>query len=427
MSDTIKTSMFSNGTVLVYEGDGKVRKASKEENSAYLASLLPASYKGEQLQQVKFDPKDGCVYGKYATKQVKKTVFAQQSTNKTEPVDGTQKAKDTKVPRDKSKAAPETDAVSKDRPDVKTPKEVRTKEYQRGNGGEDLHTEVVPRSKGNSGLEGREKTTFEKEEADSATSGNPDSYVQDFTAAKSPEKAGSEMNHAAGTEIQFKSDQSIYQNLGLTTTAGEQPPWLKKDKKDDDGKEEDKDDEKDEKKEKKGNKPPWLDGKSGDAEEDDEEEKEEKKDKKAASKLKTVLAEKDKEITALKIKQARIKESISYGIALLKLNPSKYANAETFNELVENTAEKMSVEAIQTAIEELKTVQEAKEEMTRTIQASAANAKIDDGLVTGIVIQEEARFKKNASADDLKSILMSGTTLGQKMQDFEDYVPSEPK
>ena len=429
----IKTSMLSNGKCIVYEGNGNARKASDEERISHLASLLPQSYKGEELRQVKFDSSDGCVYGKYATRQVKKLIVAE----KTEPVDGTQKTKETDVPRNKSKAAPETDSISKDRPDVKNPDEVRTKEYQRGKGGEDLHSDTVPRSKGNSGLEGRESTTFEAEEADKATSGNPDSYVQDFTPAKDPEKAGSEMNHAAQRDVKFKSESEMYQNL---TTAGKLPPWLenkdedededkkdKGDKKDKSDKKDEKDDDKKDNK-KKSKKPPWLDGKSGKGEDDDDDDS----DKKASSEndLKTALNKKEAEINSYRVKEARTKTAISYALALLRLNPKKYANAETFNEIIDKTVEKMSVEAIETAIEELKTVEAEKQNITKQIQTSAASVEEDSdpsGLSTSIVIAEQERFKKQASTNDLKEILMSGTMLGQKMDEFANYVPSEPR
>ena len=76
-----------------------------------------------------------------------------------------------------------------DNKSVKKPIEIRTKEYKKGPGGEDLHTNI-PRDSGDGA--GGKKTTYEKETSDKAKSGNPDTYVQDFTKSEKPAAAGSE-------------------------------------------------------------------------------------------------------------------------------------------------------------------------------------------------------------------------------------------
>ncbi len=432
-----KYSMFPSGKIVAIGEDGIPKKASKGEEISYLISLLPKTYKDEKIEKVMFDPEDGCVHGKTASYHIKKKVVAQQSTNKTEPVDGSQKVKETKVPRSKEKAKPETSSIVEDRPDVGKPTDVRQDGYQRGKGGEDLHTDVVPRSKSNSGLKGSNKTDFEVEEADKATSGNPDSYVQDFTKSEKPAAAGSEANHAAGTEIEIRSDQEIYENLKLSAKDDDKcskcecdPCKCKKDDKEDDkddDKEDKKDDDKDDKKDKKkGKLPPWLDKYNKD------EEKEASVDAEELKEVQAEVLEKDKEISTLRLKAGRIKEATVYALTLLKLNPAKYSDPDTFTEFINSTAEVMSVEAIKTASEETKILLAEKQRINKSVIKEAAvegpNSG-DSGIVTIIntIDPDEGRFEKEVSSDDLKQILMSGTRLGRAMEDYETYVPSEPK
>lgn len=93
---------------------------------------------------------------------------------------------DAGVPRDKSVGLDQTDAEYQ---------EYSIKNNQPGTGGTD--EKVVPRSKGDSGISGCEKTTFEKEKGEDITSGNPDSYFQDFTPSEKPTPAGNKENHTA--------------------------------------------------------------------------------------------------------------------------------------------------------------------------------------------------------------------------------------
>ena len=97
------------------------------------------------------------------------------------------------VPRDESKAKPEIDPGD---PSVNNPTEIREKNYELGPGATDLHTEVVPRDGGGDGIGGK-KPKFDQESGDKQTSGNPDSYVQDYQGTLvEPTSADDVENHA---------------------------------------------------------------------------------------------------------------------------------------------------------------------------------------------------------------------------------------
>ena len=127
----------------------------------------------------------------------------QESANQTEPIDAISEEKeeengeDINIPRDESKAKPEIDVK---RPDVNNPKEVRKENYEMGQGGKDIHTEVVPRDKSGDGLGGK-SVTFTEEKGDKATSGDPDNYVQKFQKDNqiAPTPAGNKDNHAVAS------------------------------------------------------------------------------------------------------------------------------------------------------------------------------------------------------------------------------------
>ena len=432
-----KYTMFPSGKIVAISG-GIPKKASKEEQVDYLASLLPGTYKGEKIEQVRFDPTDGFVHGRTASHHIRKKVtFAQQATHHNEPIDGTQNVKETKVPRNKAKSNPEIDPGDKS---VKNPTKVRSEGYELGTGAEDNHTDVVPRSKGNSGLKGSTKTTYEDESGDKQTSGNPDTYVQTVEKSQKPASAGSEENHAtAGSEIKIKSEQEIYQNLKLS---GKLPPWLEKNKKDDDDDEKDDDkkkdkkkdkkddDDKDEKKDddkkdkKKGNLPPWLNKNKKD--------KEASVDEEELREVQAELLERDKEITSLKLIAGRTKEATAYALSLLKLNPAKYSAADVFTDLIEKTASSMSIESIRTASEEMKVLFAEKQRIDESIikEASVEGPNSGDGgIITSLntIDPNDGRFQKEASTDELSKIMMSGTKLGRAMEDYDTYVPSEPR
>lgn len=427
-----KYSMFSNGTVVVNEVDGNVRRASQVEVKEHLASLLPETYQGENIQAVAFNREDGCVYGKYATRKVRKEIFAQQTPTQTEPVDGPQKVKDTKVPSDKSKGKPETSKITKDRPDVGKPTEIRTKEYQRGKGAEDLHSDEVPRSGKDGGLKGGKVAPTAEEKADKATSGNPDTYVQELGDCKNPTPAGNEMNHAAGSEIKWESESTMYHNLNLSKQAKDNkkdnlPPWLQKGDKKSDKKDEDKDEKKD------------ADDKKEDCDDKEKEDCDDKKEEKKEaseniSQIKTALHEKEAEVATMKTKIARIEKAARYALALLQLNPDKFGNSDKFVETINQTAEKMDEHAIQIAIDELGEIFAERVKNQQNMQISAApmeslwGPKDQGGLSTAIMIPQEERFNKSASnVGDLKEIIMSQMKLGKEVKSWEDYVPSEPK
>jgi hypothetical protein len=404
MSDTIKIAMFQSGKTIAIDDKGKTRQATKEESVQHLASLLPKANKtGSKLASVKYDK--GYVYGLYEDKtQLRNPIFA-QAKEQTEPVDGPQKVKDTKVPRDKSKAKPEVDVK---RPDVDKPTEIRTKEYKKGPGGDDLHTNI-PRDGSGDGVGGK-NTTFEAEEADKATSNNPDTYVQEFTPSEKPTPVGNENNHTAGTEIKFRPDSELYTNLTLSKKAAEQPEWLKNIKKD----------KKDEKEE----------GKKEDDKEEKKDTKDEDKDKEAISKLtreveaaKAEIKEAKQAIIAKDLQAARMQSAIKYALSLKEVTPAKYANHDVFVQKVEETAKNLSVEMIEAGIEQ---AQELKKEADTTKQeikiAAKEKTNDDDGISTSMVIQKTASTAKDP--DRLKDILMSGTKLGRQHAKYEGYEPN---
>jgi len=423
-----KIEMFSNGRIVAIDEKGQVRNASKVEASKYLASKLPQEYEGETLQKVKFNPKDGCVYGKYATKGVKKRLYA-ATNEQTEPVNSGDKANpDLKVPKNKSKSKPESETVVKDRPDVANPTKIREEKYQRGKGGEDLHTKEVPRSKSNSGLAGSDKTEFADEVADKATSGNPDNYVQKLVENKKPEKAGSEKNHVASLDIEIANEQEMYQPIKLAME-DEKMDEKKKDSEKEDN-EDDNEKNIDTSKSKKDKLPPWL---KKDKKEDEEDESEKKDKEKEASRISGELLEKNKEIESLKIKQSRLIESAKYALALLKFNPEKYTDEEAFISIMTSTAEKMNVDSIKVAKDEMESRRaEFDDRMLQIKQASLSEDFVNseefksDGVSMPFMFQENNRVKLASSEnDDLKSILQAETILGRKNTEYEQYIPGK--
>src|SRR5690606_19332077 len=95
-------------------------------------------------------------------------------------------------------------------------------------------TDTVPRSKGNSGLEGSSKTEFAEEGGDKATSGNTDTYVQEFKKYKEPTPAGNQLNHAAEMNVQMRPESEIYDKVkiafeGKRQAKSDLPPWENKD------------------------------------------------------------------------------------------------------------------------------------------------------------------------------------------------------
>ncbi len=117
---------------------------------------------------------------------------AQSNDRQSEPIDSISDKGKVDVPRDKAKSKPETKF---ERPKgVDNPIEVRKKDYGFGEKGKNLHTEVVPRDGSGDGLGGK-SVSFEKEKGEDVTSGNPDTYVQDFQKNEKPTPAGNEDNH----------------------------------------------------------------------------------------------------------------------------------------------------------------------------------------------------------------------------------------
>lgn len=304
------------------------------------------------------------------------------SKDQLQPTDGIQESKDVKVPRNESKSKPESNAAQ-DRPDVKNPKSVS-----------------VPRSESNGGIKGGEKVKFDTENA-KVTSGNPDTYVQKFTESETPSAAGSEKNHTAGTEIQFRSEAEIYQNLKLA-------------------------------KENKKPKPHWFEEKGKTGKPTTPDKTEENFDKKGKEKeagdykslyteAKTELQQKTAEISKMKLREARMGAAIKYALALLNVNPAKYANAESFTKVVEESATKMTVEALNEAVEGLMAVQKEANALRNIKEASLNDDNNDGGLATALVIQGDNAISQvaNSKLSELKDIFNSGTSLGRQMRQYE--------
>ena len=403
-----KISMFTNGTGTINE-DGQIRKASKEEIQNYLVSLAPATKGGSKLEAIKFEK--GALFARYANGKVfKKQVVAQatQSENQNEPVNSGDKADpDVKVPRNESKAKPqEFDG----RDDVNSPDKIRKDNYERGGkGGADLH-ENIPRSSGNSGLEGSKKTDFEDEHGDDATSGNPDSYVQKFTDSEKPAPAGSESNRAAESNVTLRPESEIYQKVKVAAAE------------DEDDKEE-KSEEKDEKS-KSDKMPPWLKNKGDDKK--DEKDSKETEDKEAS--LKVNLKKAQDELNKLKaennryrVRESRQNAAVKLALAYRDISPDKYADAESFCNKVESIAKKMTVEAAETAYAELVCLANDARDQKKVAKKDSGESIGDGNLSTVLASSKEERFEKEANTvDKLKEMLMSHSRIGKQLSEFEN-------
>lgn len=119
-----------------------------------------------------------------------------QVADQTQPLDIEEEV-ESGVPRDKSVGLDQTDSDYTE----------YDQSYERGKDNTD--SDVIPRSKGDSGISGQEKTTYDAEKANDATSGKPDSYVQTYRENVEPTPAGTEDNHVA----QDDSDLQVESNL----------------------------------------------------------------------------------------------------------------------------------------------------------------------------------------------------------------------
>jgi len=158
------------------------------------------------------------------------------------------------------------------------------------------------------------------------------------------------------------------------------------------------------------------------------------KDKeKEASRISGELLEKNKEIESLKIKQSRLIESAKYALALLKFNPEKYTDEEAFISIMTSTAEKMNVDSIKVAKDEMESRRaEFDDRMLQIKQASLSEDFVNseefksDGVSMPFMFQENNRVKLASSEnDDLKSILQAETILGRKNTEYEQYIPGK--
>lgn len=398
-----KTKIFSDGTFVTANSKGEIKKASQEEVSDYLVSLFPEKKDGAEITHVKFDKESGYAKARYSSGKVYRKKVAQ--TKQTEPVNSVDKSDpDAKVPRDKKKAKPEIDVG---RSDVDNPDEVRKDNYDKGPGGKNLHTNKVPRDKSGDGV-GGESVGFEEETSEKATSGKPDSYVQDFSKSEDPSKAGSEENHAtaAKSDVKFATQDEIYTKLKLAEM---------------DEDEEDK--EQDE-----------------DPEEETNEKKTEKSKKEGESKNREIVAQLKEEVTSAqgelkkasveiqelrkqianrKIREARTKAATGLALMLRDRYPKKYFTAEKFNEKIEGLAKKMSVEAIETAIEELNSIrtQEAeREENIKSASKKEADMVKEAGATSILTVPTDENEE-----EDLASILAANTRLGKEVISMDKY------
>lgn len=419
-----KIAITSTGTAIVRE-NGTTRKASDAELGEYLQSIVPPVKRGAKLAAVKYE--NGYVFAKYDNGKVFKKVIAQNnSTQQQEPINSGDKSDpDLKTPRSEKHSKPETKEITKDRPDVAKPTEIRDPEYGRGGDkGAKEHKDGIPRSTGNSGLEGSKKTTFEKEKADKATSGNADTYVQKLYNQIDPTKSGNADNHAtAGVNtassdgLKIKSDSELYQKISIAKDDKDEkdektlPPWLKKDKKDKGEKGEEEKDGKD-------------DGKE-DEEESDKDEKESEKEAKLVQELQRKLAETDKTIATLKaevnrykVREARQIPAMKLALAFRDSNPEQFPTIEAVASKVTELCKQMNSDALESTFEQVKAIKIA------NAKSNAGHVKTAsiEGASTAFSTPLETISEASGNAvDSLREALMGNTALGKKVAQMEAY------
>ena len=198
------------------EGDSsedgeKSEKNTKSDDSKKRKEVFPDDFE-PQADNGKRDTKGK--KSETSTKKVAQSAPAKQ----TEPIDmgdGESNGEKFDAPRNKSKGKPQEFSG---RSDVDSPKKVRKDNYNMGPGGKNLHTDVVPRDGSGDGVGGR-SVTFEEEKAEGATSGNPDTYVQEFQESDYvyPTPYSSEDNHATSgpNTAANKAIQKIAQQEGI--------------------------------------------------------------------------------------------------------------------------------------------------------------------------------------------------------------------
>ena len=84
----------------------------------------------------------------------------------------------------------------------------------------------------------------------------------------------------------------------------------------------------------------------------------------------------------------------------------------------------MSVEAIETALEEIDTIRKSAAKNTGLTK----EASLQDGNVaTAIMVQRDTYFDepKRVAQDTIKNVIMAGTKFGKMMTEFENYVPHQ--
>lgn len=135
--------------------------------------------------------------GEYVFDEIQSTAAA---ADQTQPL-SVEENVDAGVPRNKKVGLDQTDADYLE----------YEQKYERGKDNTD--SKVVPRSKGDSGISGWEKTTFDDEGANKATSGNPDNYTQAYQENVKPTPAGSDENHVAKNENELETTGSINKEL----------------------------------------------------------------------------------------------------------------------------------------------------------------------------------------------------------------------
>ena len=431
--------MFSDGRVVIATDSGEYRVANTQEAHQYYASLLPQERKdGGVLAGLKFDKEAGCIRAKYAYKNNGETILKSfkkvlAQINK-EPVDSIQDSSkpkpDPKVPR-----KPE---VGFKQHDGEQPTEVRNKKYKPGE--EQDHTDVVPRSKKDSGLKGSGSTDFEG--VGTTDSGNPDTYVQEYQDNVDPTPAGKEMNHAVAesgsTKIKLSNKVSVDDENPLEGIFDrDNSDSLKVAEKDDED-----DDKSDKKEDKKNNMPPWLKKENDDDEKDDDGDDDKKEsssdsDKKALaskeaeqSSINTDDYERLKvELNRYKVREARTNEAIKYALASLHVEPERFGSPDEFVRRVTEST-KLPVQAIENLTESMVSMASKKREIIeagKKAQQVTANNESDSGLDFAFTENKFASVKDDFlnydGTNDLAEAIKGNTRLGKMAKEYETYEP----
>ena len=129
-----------------------------------------------------------------------------------------------------------------------------------------------------------------------------------------------------------------------------------------------------------------------------------------------------KEVAVYKLREARQKAAVKLALAYKELTPEKYASLDTFGSKIEQIVKAMSVEAIETALEEIDTIRKSAAKNTGLTK----EASLQDGNVaTAIMVQRDTYFDepKHVAQDTIKNFGPKYETLSIKSP-ISDSVPS---